>query len=96
VERLKRRDAAVLFLNVPFPNLDFLRAYEKGFTPDEEARLIEVIRLFNEFLRDEATRLDCPVVDVYRLSAGLDGVSPGRFHIDGYHLSPDALALAFE
>jgi len=92
--RLKERGLDASFLNVPAPHLAHLRSTGDGFTDDDARLLIDVIRLFNAFLRDEAERLGCSVIDVYRFTAAPDGNSTLHHHLDGIHLKPEVLALA--
>ncbi len=94
VGRSAKRNLNVSFVNVPAPNLDYLCAHEKDFTSTDAPLLIDTIRMFNEVLKEEATRQGCSVIDVYALTVSPDGSSNGQHHIDGYHHKSEILALA--
>jgi hypothetical protein len=53
---------------------------------------VSVVRRFNEALAEAARANGCAFLDPFALSAGADGLSHGRWHLDDYHLRPDALA----
>jgi tetratricopeptide (TPR) repeat protein len=93
-ETAKSREIDISFIAVPAPRVDHIRAFNAVFTPDDEALLIEVIRLFNDSLKRAAAEKSRRVIDVYSLTAGPDGNAHGSYHIDSYHLKPEALALA--
>jgi tetratricopeptide (TPR) repeat protein len=95
VTAMRERKLDVSFLNVPAPNVEGLRKGYTDFTPEEEDRLVMVIRLFNDELARVVSEYGCRVIDIYGLTAGPDGRADGSYHNDEHHLKPDALGLAF-
>ncbi len=93
-ERLAPRGQTPLFLGVPAPNLDRSADEAGGATVEDQQLLVEIIRLFNEGLRQVTSSRE--FVDLYALTNDRNGRSSGRLHIDAYHLVPEALSLALE
>lgn len=52
---------------------------------------IAMINLANEVLRRRASKYGWGFLDVYKITANENGISNGRFHLDGVHLSPNFL-----
>jgi hypothetical protein len=88
------RRLAPLFVGVPAPHLDLLSPRYPDASADDKALLIDVVKVFNIYLRRAAARHGCRMIDVFAISAGPDGKASGEQHIDDYHLKPGALDLA--
>ncbi|WNV05373.1 tetratricopeptide repeat protein [Candidatus Methylospira mobilis] len=56
---------------------------------------IRLIKIFNVFLQELALTAELDFLDIYTLTDSGEGVSNGKWHIDGYHLFPDAIEEAF-
>lgn len=80
----------VIVQGVPCPNVDFDK-----LSDDESAALIGLIKDFNAALKKRALSVGFDFLDVHALTDGGSGVSNKRWHIDYYHLSPNATAEAF-
>ncbi len=92
--RLSLREQVPVFLGVPAPFLDS-PSYQFGdSTLEDRELLVQVIRTFNECLKQAASDRGFMFVDFYALTNDREGKASGRFHIDTYHLRPEALALA--
>ncbi len=76
----------VIISGTPAPPAE--RAPATGFT--------DMVRDFNEALRSAATARGLPFLDAYALSAGPDGTSNGRWHLDAFHLVPEAFGTLLE
>nr|MBI3614206.1 tetratricopeptide repeat protein [Nitrospirota bacterium] len=74
---------------VPAPRMDVVR---HGGQDGE--LLVRIVKEFNEALATAASRYRCTFIDVYRMTARLDGIAEGADHIDHYHLKPDYLGKA--
>lgn len=93
-ERLRVRKQTPVFLGVPAPFLESPHYQLDGATLDDQSLLIEIIRLFNEGLRQATLRGRYTFVDLYVLTNDLGGKASGRFHSDSYHLKAEALVMA--
>lgn len=74
------------FQGVPAPNLDWQRV-----PADDKALLVRTIQLFNQALEQAANKQGCRYVDTYALTAGPDGVSNKKWHLDAHHLRSEYL-----
>lgn len=57
---------------------------------------VELLRMFNGILKQETLVAGLDFVDVHTLTDRGDGMASGDWHIDAYHLQPQAIAAAFE
>ncbi len=89
-----RRSIRVAFLNVPAPHFDAMPPRLPSVTDGDKDVLITIIDLFNTSLARSAAAKGHRVIDVHRLTAGTNGASHGRHHLDDIHLRPDVLAVA--
>jgi len=80
-----------IFVGVPAPHLEALSAEHSA---EDKALLIDIVRAFNMGLRHAAAERGHRMVDVYAVSRGPDGKASGDWHVDPYHLKPEALAQA--
>lgn len=80
----------VIVQGVPCPNVDFGK-----LSAEEGAGLVGLIRDFNAALKRRALSIGFDFLDVHALTDSGSGVSNKRWHIDYYHLSPEATAEAF-
>jgi tetratricopeptide (TPR) repeat protein len=83
-----------ILLGVPAPHLDALAAEHPAADPEDKSLLIDIVKVFNMYLRRAADERGFRVIDVFAVSAGPDGKASGDQHVDPYHLKPEALALA--
>lgn len=70
--------------------------YPLGEVGGESTVFLEMIRAFNERLRNGALAQGWTFLDVYAASSNADGASNQQWHIDGIHLSPDFYRRADE
>jgi hypothetical protein len=75
----------VVIQAVPSPKIE----YQK-INNSESQLLIELIREFNTYLRLATGAIGFDFLDVYSLTDNGQGISNERWHIDNYHLSPEA------
>ena len=88
------RAVSLMFLGVPAPHFAAMTSREPPLTDDDKTLLVQIIRLFNQSLERAATAGNHRYIDVYALSAGVDGAASGLHHLDDIHLKPDVLSLA--
>lgn len=58
--------------------------------------LVQIIKVFNEILKEETLSAGMNFLDVYTLTDQGDGTASGEYHIDDVHLTPSAMAEAFK
>jgi tetratricopeptide (TPR) repeat protein len=64
--------------------------------PDSAGQLVQLIRIFNAALKEQALAAGMSFLDVYSLTDGGDGIANSAWHIDEIHLKPDAVVAAFD
>ena len=64
-------------------------------TAEEAKQLVDHIRQFNIILKKQALAAGMDFLDVYALTDRGDGIASGDWHIDTYHLLPNATTEAF-
>lgn len=84
----------LVFLNVPAPHLAALRAGAPEFDDQDFSDLSVVIRSFNAALAAQVAGFHGEIVDLYGLTADQAGFADGAWHLDQFHLKPEALAQA--
>lgn len=89
-EALADRQMCVMLQTIPAPNL-----------PDKE--MDEILRFyakfilqFNRRLAQKALAAGMSVLDVWSLTNRGDGIADGQFHLDRFHLRPNAVQVAYE
>lgn len=60
-----------------------------------ESDFVDCVRSFNEILKEHALAKGMRFLDVHSMTDDGGGLSKGRWHVDRYHLIPDALREAF-
>jgi tetratricopeptide (TPR) repeat protein len=65
-------------------------------TTEVREQLVLLIQLFNATLKEQALANGMDFLDVYALTDRGDGSADGQWHIDDVHLSPRAIAEAFD
>lgn len=65
-------------------------------TADAAKQLVRLIRVFNTMLKEQALAAGMDFLDVYALTDRGDGTASGQWHIDDFHLTPSAMAEAFQ
>lgn len=65
-------------------------------SPDEAARLTDLLQFYNRALKEKALARDLDFLDIFALTDNGEGISNGLWHLDHFHLTPKALAVAFE
>lgn len=56
---------------------------------------LNLIRVFNQVLRDMSLIRGFEFLDVYTMTANDNGISNGKWHIDEFHLKPTAIPVLF-
>lgn len=80
----------LIISGIPAPNIDF------SLVSLEDAKLlISLIRHFNTVLKQASIELGFGFLDTYALTDRGDGVSNKEWHIDDYHLKPNAIQKLF-
>jgi hypothetical protein len=67
-----------------------------SLSKDETDQFVRLLRMFNATLKERALAAGMGFLDVYALSDRGDGIASGNWHMDSYHLSPAAIAEAFD
>ena len=75
---------------VPAPNIP-----PGALTPEAATQHASLVRTFNVILQNLALSAKLDFLDVYTLTDCGNGVADGKWHIDTYHLLPDAVIEAF-
>ena len=65
--------------------------YNYNFSDEINVKVLNTIRNFNNTLKKKINHDGHKLVDIFRFTAGKDGYSNKRFHIDDYHLGHKAL-----
>jgi tetratricopeptide (TPR) repeat protein len=84
-EQNKGKEHHLYFINVPAP------VYDEKLTTDLNSEVARTVALFNASLKKYSLQYGFDIVDVFKFTAGKEGISNGLFHIDGYHLGAKAL-----
>ena len=87
VEQNQNKNHSLFFFNVPAP------IYKKKYSTEVNGKVTSTIRLFNSLLHKTVLDHEFNIIDVNKFTAGKDGYSNGLFHIDGFHLSSEAIPL---
>ena len=85
IEQNNNKHHSLFFFNVPAP------VYNKKYLAEVNETVMSTIKLFNSILHQFVLDHDFNIVDVYKFTVGRDGFSNKSFHIDGHHLSSDAV-----
>ena len=81
----QRKNHSLLFFNVPAP------IYNEKYSTEVNGQVQSIIKLFNSLLKETVLEHDFNIIDVYEFTVGRNGFSNSSFHIDGHHLSSDAI-----
>ena len=84
-EQGKNKKHKLFFFNVPAPT------YQKGLSLGLNKAALRTTRLFNHTLAEYLLENNLNLIDMFNFTVGSDGFSNGIFHIDGRHLSSDAI-----
>jgi len=84
-EQNQSKNHSLFFFNVPAP------IYNENYTKKVNDEVKNTIKLFNNLLREIVVKNHNTIIDVYKFTVGHNGYSNSSFHIDGYHLSSDAI-----
>ncbi len=84
-EQNQNKKHRLFFLNVPAP------IYDNEYSEQQNGKVRSTIDLFNNLLGKTASDYGFKIIDVYKFTVGGDGYSNGAFHVDGRHLSSDAI-----
>ena len=76
----------IIIQGVPCPNIEI-----KNIEDKEIKMLVNVIKQFNIILREKSYEMGFKFLDLYKLTDRGDGFSNKVWHIDQYHLSPNAM-----
>ncbi len=89
-EALSTNYSEKYYFGVPAPTI------RKGLLDDLDIKRIEIIKLYNSFLKQEVLFRGSYFLDVYDLTATKDGVNNKKHMCDDTHLSPKCLSILFE
>lgn len=76
--------ASITIQGIPAPGY----AFEEDKDPGDIPGFVAMIRAVNDCLRAKALAARFNFLDVHAATVGADGRGNGRWHLDGYHLSP--------
>jgi len=85
-EQNQSKNHNLFFFNVP------ASIYSEKFTAQVNEKVASTIKLFNSLLQRTVLYHNFNILDVYKFTVGQDGCSNGEFHIDGRHLSSNAIS----
>lgn len=85
----ERHGHAIVLAGVPASNAAAL-----GLSPEMAQQHRAVLIEFNAVLHDQARQANIDFLDLYAMTDS-GGAADGRWHIDNYHLTPEATAQAF-
>jgi len=88
---LERNGHQAIIAGIPAPNLRNPLYQTRGASQEDLSKLIAIIAAFNQGLRAACAAAGLGFIDLYAATAGEDGVSHGRRHIDIVHLRPASL-----
>lgn len=80
----------LIISGIPAPNIDF-----SLISPEDAKLLISLIQHFNIVLKQESIKLGFGFLDTYALTNNGSGKSNKEWHIDDYHLKPNAIQKLF-
>ena len=75
---------------MPCPNIDI-----KNIPKKEVTELIEVIKVFNDELRNKSKEKNFGFLDLHKLIDRGDGFSNSIWHTDAHHISPEGMLEAW-
>ena len=75
----------MFFFNIPAP------IYNEKYSTEVNGKVTSTIKLFNSLLHKTVLEHEFDIIDVNKFTVGKDEYSNGLFHIDGFHLSSDAI-----
>lgn len=67
-----------------------------GLTSEAAEQLVHLVRIFNVMLKELALAAGMDFLDVYAFTDRGDGLAGGQWHIDNFHLLPNAVAEVFD
>ena len=76
--------ASITVQGIPAPGY----AFEEDKDPGDIPGFVAMIRAVNDCLRAKSLAAGFNFLDVHAATVGADGRGNGRWHLDGYHLSP--------
>ena len=79
------RGHQLYFINLPAPTFD------KKLGKELNNKISEVVARFNTELQQRAQHFGFGLIDVFSFTTDKNGHSNGEFHVDHFHLGPDAL-----
>ena len=85
-EQNQSKNHNLFFINVPAP------IYNEKYSAEVNRKLKSTIKLFNSVLNEHVLEHDFNIINVYKFTVDTDGFSNSSFHIDGHHLSTDAIS----
>ncbi len=85
------RDQKLIISGVPATNENLA-----SLPADEVAQLTYLLQFFNRTRKEQALARGLDFLDIFALTDNGDGISNGLWHLDTFHLTPKALAVAFE
>ena len=80
----------IIIQGIPCPNIETTHHKEQDI-----ALLIDVVRMFNRTLENEAKRRNFDFLNTHNLTDKGDGFSNSMWHIDNFHLSPEGFLQAW-
>jgi Flp pilus assembly protein TadD len=76
----------IVIQGVPCPNINIATLSTKAVT-----ELIDVIKIFNDELKNQSKEKSFGFLDLHRLTDRGDGLSNAIWHVDAYHVSPEGM-----
>ena len=81
----------VIIQGIPCPNID-----TNNVGQSDLLQLVNLIREFNKVLQDGAKKKNFDFLDLHKLTDRGDGISNKKWHLDEYHISPEAMQEAWQ
>jgi tetratricopeptide (TPR) repeat protein len=82
-----KKNHTVYFFNAPAP------IFKKNIESQVNFQVAETVKKFNVALAKYAALHNFNLIDVYGFTCGDNGFSNEKYHIDGYHLGPQAIEV---
>lgn len=91
IGKINNKQHKIIIQGVPCPNVK-----DDNISRNDALKLMEVIKLFNDQLRNKSIEKGFGFLDVHMLTDRGDGFSNVIWHIDEYHLSPQGILEAWQ
>ena len=82
---LRKNNIQAVYFGIPAP---VISERNLNFWNSDQALLVEVVKTFNQILKDELQKVDTKFLDIYPMTCNKSGSSNNKYMIDKTHLHP--------